>query len=246
MKNRLVNRPAQSFQSPTGRRHGQQEHFLTAPSSPESSHSRERNPKFTPLRAKLKASKTPKELMSHLHQACKKSQVDQSVFGAAMQTCKARNWWETLLEVHDLRCQNNDLKMGFMESSMFIDALFACLKSLKNNYESEATLSARQRQALTLAKQTWRNLPPPLNETNVHAAQGSAWKLCLAIGPLAFPYGMEVLAWSKTKKYSKDIISYTALLSFFEQNGRQETVDEMLRKAVAVDKLTLDEVVLGR
>ena len=129
---------------------------------------------------------------------------------------------------------------------MFIDALFACLKSLKNNYESEATLSARQRQALTLAKQTWRNLPPPLNETNVHAAQGSAWKLCLAIGPLAFPYGMEVLAWSKTKKYSKDIISYTALLSFFEQNGRQETVDEMLRKAVAVDKLTLDEVVLGR
>ena len=245
MKNRAVNRPAQSFQSPTGRRRGQQENFLTSPSSPESSPSRERNPKFTPWRAKLKASKSPKELMSHLHQACKKSQVDQSVFGAAMQSCKARNWWETLLEVHDLRCQNNDLKMGFMESCIFIDALSSCLKSSKSNYKSEAALSAKQRQALTLAKQVWHNLPPPLNETNVQAAQCSAWKLCLAIGPLAFPWGMEVLAWSKTTKYSKNIFSYSALLAFFEQNGRQQTVDEMLRQAFSVDKLTLNEVVLG-
>ena len=245
MRNRAVNRPAQSFESLTGRRQGQQQNFLTSPSSLESSSSWERNPKFTPWREKLKASKRPKELMLHLHQACKKSQVDSSVFGAAMQTCKARNWWETLLEVHDLRCQNNNLKMGFTESNIFIDALSSCLKNLKSKYDSEATLTAKQRKALTLAKQTWRNLPPPVNETNVHAAQGSAWKLCLAIGPLAFQWGMEVLAWSKKRGYSKNIISHTALLSLLEQNGRQQTVDEMLWEAVSVDKLTLNEVVLG-
>ena len=241
MRNRLVNRPAQNFGSPTGRRQGQQENFLTSPSSPESSPSWERNPKFTPWRAKLKASKTPKELMLHLHQAYKKSQVDSSVFGAAMQTCKAKNWWETLLEVHEFRCQNNDLKMGSIESNIFIDALASCLNNLKNKYESEATLTAKQRKALALAKQTWRNLPPLLNETSVHAAQGSAWKLCLAVGPLALPWGMQVLAWSKKRGYSKNIVSHTALLALLEQNGRQQTVDEMLWEAVSVDKLALNE-----
>ena len=245
MRNRALNRPAQSFESPTGRRQGQQENFLTAPSSPESTPSWERNPKFTPWRAKLKDAKTPNELMLHLHQACNKSQVDSSVFGAAMQTCKAKNWWETLLEVHEFRCQNNDLKMGSIESNNFIDALSSCLKNLKKKNESEATLAAKQRKALALAKQTWRNLPPLLNETSVHAAQGSAWKLCSAIGPLAFPWGMEVLAWSKTKGYSKNIVSHTALLALLEQNGRQQTVDEMLWEAVSMDKLTLNEVVLG-
>ena len=244
MRNRAVNRPAQSFQSPTGLKPGQQENFLTAPWTPESSHSWERNPKFTPWRAKLKASKTSKELMLHLHQAYKMSQVDSSVFGAAMQTCKAKNWWETLLEVHDFRSRNNDLKMGSIESIIFIDALSSCLKNL-SNYESEATLTAKQRKALTLAKQTWRNLPPLLNETSVHAAEGSAWKLCLAIGPPAFPWGMEVLAWSQKKGYSKNMVSHASLLALLEQNGRQQTVDEMLWEAVLVDKLTLNEVVLG-
>ena len=124
-RNRLLNRPSDKFLGPTGLR--TKDHFLAAPTTPGKIPQSERNPEFAHWRGKVKGSKTPEELLSHLFEAFDASQVDCSVISACMQTCGNKYWWSTLLQVHDLQ-KANAIKLDWVGSSIFLTALRKCCR----------------------------------------------------------------------------------------------------------------------
>ena len=196
-RERMLSRPAETFKRPTGRgklpppgrpsaapEGGR--FFLIAPTRA-ASQRQERNPKFSPWRFALKQSQTADELLHTLEKAILASEVDSSVFGAAMQRCGLGRWWDALLEVH-ARQRLIDEDMAFLQRRIFFAALASCLKDRSGGKGAAETLAQRKKQGLALGTELWEGLGSQLGTSSELSREeynmllGSAWSLCAAVG----------------------------------------------------------------
>lgn len=239
-RERSLNRPSDNFTASTGLK--KPSHFLLSPSCPSQSDASYRNPEYGHWRAKLKNAKTPKKLLKLLDAAVSAGQVDSSVLGAAMQTCGSQQWWKPLLRVHAVQ-EALGVQLHEIYKLIFLNSLACCLKQRKGH---EHELRDRKAQAFKLGKQVWESLLPPSTDSDFNSAICSAWKLCVAIGSPAFSWGVDILDWSQTQRFSQNIISRSTLLAMYEQNGQQEQVNLMLKQTVLQNNLVPNEVMLGQ
>ena len=242
-RERSLTRPQESFKSPTGRKQSEQEYFLTLPSKPSKSTVRNPSPQFSRRRAQMTNSKTPAILLRNLYNALHAKEVDGSVIGSAMQVCGYERWWDTFHEVHEVQ-KINSIGLDGITSTVFLSALSSCLKDTSMSQEEWLR---RQKQALKIGKQMWTQMPQPTDEEDFHAMLGSAWKLCAAVGPKALPWAMELLKWSESQEWSKNIIQFSPFLSLLEQAGQKQKVDKLLRQLHAKQMVNskVNEIVLG-
>ena len=207
----MLQRPRTTFMGRTGRKKQDRDlYFGNCPVNPSAhAHARlGRDPKFGHWRARLKESRSAKDLLQCLYAAMGKGEADASVIGCAMQKCGYNCWWVTLLQVHEAQKRSN-IELSGIQARIFLTAIASCLKDQRL---SEATLVKRSKHGLRLGKSIWHAMPSPTCEFDLNPAVGSAWNLCAAVGPEALQWAKEIAEWSETVTApikSINIISYT-------------------------------------
>ena len=229
-RERLLWRPQDTFQGQTGR--SQEDNglfFLATPVNVTDMPESERNPQFSHWRSAIKKVKNLKEFYSCLLTATQKAEVDSSVFGAAMQKCGYRRWWDALLDVYRIQC-DMDISLSGIQRCIFLAALGNCLK---DRSISRWNMNGRRVKGLLLGKQIWQGMSAPSEATDYdyNTALSSALSLCAAVGEAALPWASEIL--ELPSHFQKNVFVYTSLLSLYEQTGHHLKVEELLKEMVS-------------
>ncbi|CAK9052819.1 unnamed protein product [Durusdinium trenchii] len=228
-RRRMLQRPLETFERPTGREQLEQSdrlYFLARPTDAQGSET-ERNPRFSKWRSELKKSKSGQGLLEALAEAMCRKEVDASVIGAAIQKCGHSRWWETLLEVRQRQLKHG-LRLEVTQQCIFLAAIASCLK---DRSLPPTALSQRKKVGFALGIEVWQSMPSQLHadDADVHTvALGSVLSLCDAIGDDSLPWASEVLKWSALQPFKMHVTSYTPLLSLYEKSGLYRQVDQLL------------------
>ena len=128
-RERMLQRPRNTFMGRTGRKKQDRDlYFGNWPVNPSAhAHARlGRDPKFGHWRARLKESRSAKDLLQCLYAAMGKGEADASVIGCAMQKCGYNCWWVTLLQVHEAQKRSN-IELSGIQARIFLTAIASCL-----------------------------------------------------------------------------------------------------------------------
>ena len=218
-RGRMLNRPVKQFRSSTGRSKKDADlHYVLSPTrSYTDKHPRGRGANTTPVRARLKKARSPSSLREIFQDAMERHLVDASVFGAAMQLCGQRLWW---------------------------DALACCLRCDRTQISSQQLLR-RKTLALGLAKRVFEERQSQTTY-ELNCLLSASLKLCRLAGTHeAMSWSAELLHWSKGQPFAKTIVSYATILLILEQQERFDEVDDILTIQMAKEDLDPNEVVLG-
>ncbi len=227
-RERLLWRPRDAFQRQTGRSPEDKGlFFLAAPVNVTEMPESERNPKFSHWRSRIKKVKNVQEFNSCLLNATQKAEVDSSVFGAAMQKCGHRRWWDALLDAYGIQC-GMDISLSRIQRCIFLTALGNCLKDRSISCRK---MNARKVKGLILGKQIWQEMSVPSHAREYNTALGAAFSLCAAVGKAALPWASEIF--QLPSHFQKDVFVYTPLLSLYEQTGHHLKVEELLKEMVS-------------
>ena len=229
-RERLLWRPQDTYQGQTGR--SQEDNglfFLATPVNVTDMPESERNPQFSHWRSAIKKVKNLKEFYSCLLTATQKAEVDSSVFGAAMQKCGYRRWWDALLDVYRIQCDMG-ISLSGIQRCIFLAALGNCLK---DRSISHWNMNGRRVKGLVLGKQIWQGMSAPSEATDYdyNTALSSALSLCAAVGEAALPWASEIL--ELPSHFQKNVFVYTSLLSLYEQTRHHLKVEELLKEMVS-------------
>ena len=237
-RERMLQRPSDTFLRPTGVSGSDTHQFLAAPTG---GHYSERNSQFSRWRHELKNSKSPDDLISRLEKAIGQKEVDSSVFGAAIQKCGHCRWWRTLLDVHREQV-NQEITFSSLETRICLSAMASCLK---DGSLTPQTRLERKKVGLILGRELWYSMSPSdYDAEDFNMALGSVWSLCAAIGEDALPWAIDILRWSSSQPFQKKVMAYTPLLSLYEKSGLHQEVDELLTQMLSENQMP-NEVTLG-
>ena len=193
------------------------------------------------VRKAVKTCRSKQSLMRRLASAERQGLLDTSVLAASLQTCGYHRWWKALQEVMDLGAR---LQIPFngIATSVLFRALLSCVQAFT---VSPQRLSRRKTRAFRLARQVMGNFVPE-TAVDFNALLSSMCRLCDEIG------SEESLAWADKEwqrfellPFETNIVAFAARLQLLERHGRQQEVDQMLRKDLVGPELSPNVVVLG-
>ena len=241
----MLNRPVKQFRSSTGRSKKDADlHYVLSPTrSYTDKHPRGRGANTTPVRARLKKARSPSSLQEIFEDARERDLVDASVFGAAMQLCGQRLWWDALLWLHR---EKERLNISFfcIQQSICLNSLACCLRCDRTQISSRQLLR-RKSLALGLAKRVFEERQPQTTY-EFNCLLSASLKLCRLAGTHeAMSWSAELLHWSKGQPFAKTIVSYATIVLILEQQERFDEVDDILTIQLAKEDLAPNEVVSG-
>ena len=238
---KMQDRPRQQFRSSTGRKKGDEhQYFLLSPSDTSDGRTNE----TSKLRRRIKSSTSAKMLLGTVESAMKLQQCDASVFGAAMQLCGQRWWWDALNIIYTWK-EDYGVVFFAVQQSICLNALACCLR-VNRNYIDRNQLTQRKKHAVRLGQTVFdERLPSTTLEFN--CLLSASLKLCTLAGTQeAFDWATNLLDWSEGQPFQKTIVTYSTLLMVLEKQGKHDLVETILRELMAGHRdLKPNEVVLG-
>ena len=218
-RQKMLNRP--SYQRPTGQ--SKSVFFLNSPTRPASSPGRSKT--ASALRAKIGSLQRSKAVVDAVKSANAKGQLEASVWGAAVQRCGDRGWWQGLTQLCQL--QQERLVLFPCERNILLTALANSLKCKKKHHNVPEHVPI----ALEMAKAYWREVGLDKDIANFNIGASSALKLATCLDcEAAWHWGLEV--WSESSqdifRKKRDHISFSAYIYFLEHYQLCEVVDTLL------------------
>ena len=230
-RQKMLNRP--SFEKPTGRKGDL--FFLNAPSAPGMFPGRSDGASAT--RAMLKHCSSWQRVMQLVNKAKKDGRLEASVFGAAMQVCGSKGWWEGLLELRRIQ-QEEGVKLFPTELSIALTALSHCLRDERKG----RIVPERVPIALKMGKTFWREARPARNTQCL----SSALKLATCLNrEAAYKWGSEVWSEANRAVFPESHITVSAYIWFLEHYQQCDEVDALLESREKAVSEAVNRVLLG-
>ena len=229
-----MNRP--SYRRTTGRRG--KLFFLNSPTN---GRSPGRSQGAARLRQRIKDSKSWKGLRDLVKGGIEEGLGEASVFGAAVQTCGNRGWWEGFLELHQL-CEDEGMKLDVVQRNIALDALSHLLKP-EGKYGIDRE---RAFVALEMAKWYWEEVAPAQDTANFNIGLCSSLKLatCLDFHDARI-WALSLWSEAHQAKFRKTHITYSAYIRFLEHYQQYHEVDALLQSTNRNVSRALNCVLLG-
>eukprot|EP00931_Biecheleriopsis_adriatica_P122481 TRINITY_DN97471_c0_g1_i1.p1 TRINITY_DN97471_c0_g1~~TRINITY_DN97471_c0_g1_i1.p1 ORF type:complete len:494 (+),score=47.92 TRINITY_DN97471_c0_g1_i1:113-1594(+) len=199
-----------------------------------------RSAKAGAVRHKIKKTKTKAALFRCVTEACSNGCAEASIFGAAMQHCGNRRWWDILLKLQSYR-REIGIKTGPVQLSIFLSALRHCARGPKFGMIDE-----RRDKLLQLAKEAWSEAERPLDAKSFNVVLGAALRLCTAArDENGLSWGRELWEWIKTAGVRVEALPHGLYAVMLESYKQRSEVDEMIADAASACALWLDDSFLG-
>ena len=230
-RNKMLNRPKDTYTGLTGRTENQ-ELFLASPTSPTMGQGR--SDAASKIRGNFKHCNSWQEVMDLVETAKIEGKLEASVLGAAMQTCGNKRWWEGLLQIRQVQ-QEERVVLFPIQQSIAMTALSHCLKEEGRH----RVVAERVQVALEMGKAHWREVEPAGDVRSFNVVLSSVMKLATQLDcEAAYKWGLEV--WGEpNERFARNKFSVTAHLAFLEHYRRCDEVDAILARTHAVDVVLL-------